>query len=228
MEYGYILKLSSKNLYKEIQLSPAETHMKIGMDVDCDVRLYKEDFFEKFDLSFSKIAGGWRVTCSDNVYIYAGDVRKLVTKELRHGDVFHVRYQNADMEVFRAEFLFDFDNEAKSYDCAVDISQVGAITIGGRVGCDICLNSKYTQKDAITLTRIGQTLHLRVESTDYGVYKNGNRISGEAEIRKRDFFSMGEFSFYYDGAALRTSTWFRWRIFRSWIHRSSCQSKSGI
>lgn len=205
MEYGYILKLSSKNLYKEIQLSPAETHMKIGMDVDCDVRLYKEDFFEKFDLSFSKTAGGWRVTCSDNVYIYAGDVRKLVTKELRHGDVFHVRYQNADMEVFRAEFLFDFDNEAKSYDCAVDISQIGAITIGGRVGCDICLNSKYTQKDAITLTRIGQTLHLRVESTDYGVYKNGNRISGEAEIHKRDFFSMGEFSFYYDGAALRTS-----------------------
>lgn len=83
MEYGYILKLSSKNLYKEIQLSPAETHMKIGMDVDCDVRLYKENFFEKFDLTFTKTGSGWNVCCSDNVYIYAGDVRKLVTKELR-------------------------------------------------------------------------------------------------------------------------------------------------
>ena len=205
MEYGYVLKLSSKHLYKEIQLLPAETHLKIGMDVDCDVRLYKEDFFEKFDLTFTKTGSGWNVCCSDNVYIYAGDVRKLVTKELRHGDVFYVKYQNADMEVFRAEFLFDFDNENKRYDYAIDISRAEMITIGGGRDCNICLNSGYTHRDKIVITRVGQVMQLRVKSTEYGVYKNGNRVSGDAQIQPRDFLSMGEFSFYYDGAWLLTS-----------------------
>ncbi len=206
MEYGYILKLSSKNLYKEIQLSPAETHMKIGMDVDCDVRLYKEDFFEKFDLSFSKTAGGWRVACSDNVYIYAGDVRKLVTKELRHGDVFHVRYQNADMEVFRAEFLFDFDNEAKCYDYMIDLSRADVITIGGGRDRNIVLNGDYTKNDTVVLKKRGNDLLVHEVSARCGAYINGKKITTHEVIHDGDFLSIADISFYYRAVFLYTES----------------------
>ena len=206
MEYGYILKLSSKNLYKEIQLSPAETHMKIGMDVDCDVRLYKENFFEKFDMTFTKTGSGWNVCCSDNVYIYAGDVRKLVTKELRHGDVFYVKYQNADMEVFRAEFLFDFDNENKRYDYAIDISHAEMITIGGGRDCNIVLNGDYTKRDMLVLQRRGQDLQVRELHAQCGAYINGKKITSHELIRDGDFLSIADISFYYRSGVLYTES----------------------
>ena len=205
MEYGYVLKLSSKHLYKEIQLLPAETHLKIGMDVDCDVRLYKENFFEKFDLTFTKTGSGWNVCCSDNVYIYAGDVRKLVTKELRHGDVFYVKYQNADMEVFRAEFLFDFDNENKHYDYAINISHAEMITIGGG-DCNIVLNGDYTKRDMLVLQRRGQDLQVRELHAQCGAYINGKKITSHELIRDGDFLSIADISFYYRSGVLYTES----------------------
>ena len=77
MEYGYIIKFSSKKVYKEIQLPVDCELVKIGMDISCDVRLYKEDFFEIFQLELSKTHNEWQVICSENVYVDAGDVRKL-------------------------------------------------------------------------------------------------------------------------------------------------------
>lgn len=39
-----------------------------------------------------------------------GDVRKLATKQLTHGDVLEVKYQDSDNLVFAMEFLIDFDD----------------------------------------------------------------------------------------------------------------------
>ena len=76
MEYGYIIKLSNKNLYKEIQIPYNYERMSVGMDMDCDVRLYKDVFFDKFRLDFSKEGGHWQIVCSDNGYIDEGNVIK--------------------------------------------------------------------------------------------------------------------------------------------------------
>ena len=45
MKYGYMLKLSNRTLYKEIQLPVDAQKIKIGMEIDCDVRLYRDRFF---------------------------------------------------------------------------------------------------------------------------------------------------------------------------------------
>ena len=81
MQYGYLLKISNKNIYKEVQLPVDAEIMKIGMGIDCDVRFYKESFFEDFELVLQKKSNEWNITCSDNVFIDAGDVRKLITKK---------------------------------------------------------------------------------------------------------------------------------------------------
>lgn len=207
MEYGYIIKLSNKNLYKEIQLPIESERLKIGMNIDCDVRLYKSAFFEKFELALTKNEGGWQIICSDNIYIDSGDVRKLVTKPLKHGDTFKIKYRESDNAVFQVEFLFDFDNENKNYDYKINISNKDSITIGGAANNDIVLNSEYTQHDLIELKLNSSGAIITERVSKFGVYKNGQRIKKQKEnIKNCDFFSIGEFSFYLKNKNLYTTS----------------------
>ena len=119
-------KVIFKNKEEIGKLEPVSyTHL-----TDCDVRLYKENFFEVFKLSFRKSDKGWTVSCTDNVYLDTGEVIKLSTKELSHGDTISVKYQSSNKEIFRIDFLFDFDNEKKNYNRKIDISSADTISIG--------------------------------------------------------------------------------------------------
>lgn len=204
MEYGYIIKLSSKKVYKEIQLPVDCEYMKIGMDISCDVRLYKEDFFESFQIDLSKKNNTWQIVCSDNIYVDAGDVRKLISKPLKHGDTFSIKYSNSDQEVFKAEFLYDFDNGKKNYDRAIDISGVNMITIGSAGNSNIILNSRYVQNDSIALQKKGENLVLLINQCSCGVYHNGKKASNKETIKNGDFISIADFSFYYKNGRLMT------------------------
>lgn len=197
MEYGYIIKISNKNLYKEIQLPIDKTIIKIGMDMECDVRLYKENFFEKFMLTFSKNNDVWSIACSKNIYIDAGDVRKLLNKELKHGDKFTIRYQESGNSVFEIEFVFDFDNKERKYNRKIDISNVQRISIGNGKENSIALNSPYIKNDQIFLDKNGDKLELKVVCTTYGVYHNGKKVNASETIENGDFISIADFSFYY-------------------------------
>ena len=110
MESRYKIVISNKNLYKEIELPPEAQEIKLGTGVDCDVRLHRSFFFDRIELVFTKTGNEWSVVCSDNLYLTVGDIRKLMTKNLKHGDSLIVKYQNSDNEVFSFDFIIDFDN----------------------------------------------------------------------------------------------------------------------
>ena len=180
--------------------------LRIGIGTECDVRFYKELFFEKFCLTLNCENGAWQIMCSDNIYIDAGDVRKLVTKKLTHGDSFKVRYQNGETELFKVEFLIDFDNAAKKYDRVIDISNLNCITIGSSSVSNIVINSPYTNNDRIELRKNGSDYQLRILSSACGVYHNGARATNNEKIKNGDFFSVAEFSFYFKNGRLMTDT----------------------
>ena len=46
MDSRYKIIVSSKNIYKEIELPVDAKEVKLGTSVDCDVRLHKSLFFE--------------------------------------------------------------------------------------------------------------------------------------------------------------------------------------
>lgn len=205
MQYGYLIKISNKQLYREIQLPLSAKQLKIGIGIDCDVRFYKELFFEDFELVFLKNGEQWQIACSDNVYIDEGDVRKLVTKKLNHGDSFAVRYQNSDAELFKVDFVFDFDNENKDYERIIDVSAVNAFTIGNGSGCNIVLHSEYTKNDFVELKRAEKGFALYIKSSTYGIYHNGKLAKNGDIIADYDFFSIAEFSFYYRNGQLMSA-----------------------
>ena len=205
MQYGYVVKISNKNIYREVQLPLDSKMMKIGMNIDCDVRFYKDLFFDDFELVFRKNSEKWQVVCSDNIYIDAGDVRKLLTKELKHGDTFLIKYQQSDSDLFTIDFLFDFDNEEKDYTRKIDISSASKITIGNSSNCNIVLQSTNIKNDYLELNRVQDGLQMMIKADTYGVYHNGKlAVNGEV-IKDKDFFSVAEFSFYYTGNTIRTS-----------------------
>lgn len=205
MEYGYVVKISNNNVYKEIQLTGDMTQVKVGCDLDCEVRFYKELFFENFKLLLFQKEGAWHIYCSDNIYIDTGDLRKLLTKKLSHGDQFAIKYNSSESEVFKVEFLYDFDNEVKDYDRYIDIHRNNHFVIGNSAAADIVIESPYVQGDNIELKRMGEGYILKINKTKFGIYHNGKKAKDGEFIADGDFFSIADFSFYYKKGQLRTS-----------------------
>ena len=202
MDSRYKIIVFSKNIYREIELPIDAKEVKLGTGVDCDVRLHKSLFFDQVELIFSKSDSGWSVLCSDNLYLTVGDVRKLMTKKLTHGDSLTVKYQDSDNEVFCFDFLIDFDNGKTKYERVIDLTGVNSFSIGSNNTANIVIDSPYVKGDEIEFTKKDSSLLLTVKHSNYGVFHNGNKIEKQVEIKSGDFFSISDFFFYYKGETL--------------------------
>lgn len=204
MESRYKIILSNNNLYKEIELSPDMQQARVGTAVECDYRLHKHLFFGQIELFFSRTKDGWSVVCSDNLYITVGDVRKLATKQLVHGDILEVHYQDSDIIAFTMEFLFDFDNGKLKYERVIDVSGCSKFSIGTSANCNLVLKSDYLKNDYIEFTKQEGFLVARIQNATYGLYHNGQKAGSSVKIVNSDFFSLSDFFFYYKNGHLWT------------------------
>lgn len=205
MRGRYKIILSSKNLYKEIELAPDVTELRIGTSPECTVRLRKELFFSPIELNLQKGKDGWQLLCSDNIYFTVGDVRKLLTKKLVHGDELFVKYQDSDNDVFSLAFVIDFDYANKDFDVEIDISGQTQVKIGGKDG-HIRFTDQLLGNDSMVLTITNGKTVIHDNQSKYGVFVNGAKINKSVEIKEYDFFSIVGFSFYYKSGKLYTSS----------------------
>lgn len=201
----YKLIITNKSLYEEIEINPENEAMTIGTGIDCDVRLRRESFFGQIELTLRNNGGKWQLYCSENLYLTIGDVRKLLTKELDHGEELAVRYRDSDAEAMRIYFTLDFEYERKDYSKVIDIFGCNKVTIGGNTKCDIKLYDQKIGGDYLILERKGGKLYVRDCNTQYGVFVNGIRIKDHKEIKDCDFISIVGFSFYYKEGELYTA-----------------------
>ena len=206
MQLRYRLIISSKNIHKEIELAPELNELKIGTGVDCAVRLRKDMFFGQIELALVQDREGWRIACSDSVYLTHGDVRKLVAKQLKHGDELSVRYQESGNEVFTLFFTLDFDYERKEYNRAIDISNKNTIIIGSALNSDILIIDEYLASEYISLVNENEKWFLIDNNTRYGAYINGVKVQKKKEIKDYDFFAIVGYSFYFKNKTLFTSS----------------------
>ncbi len=204
MRNRFKIILFNKSIYREIELSPDMQSLSIGTMLSSDIRLRKELFFEPFRLSFSVENDGWAVYCSDNIYMTAGDVRKLAVKNLAHGDELAVKYQKSDSEVFRFSFVIDFDYETKNYDLSIDIASLDELRIGGTPNCQIYLTGELIGIDQFAVLHTDGRHYLQEISAKYGIRLNGKRIRGKTELRENDFISFCDYSFCYQNGCLLT------------------------
>lgn len=206
MNSRYKLIISSKNLYKEVELAPADGEIKVGTSPECTVRLRKELFFSPIELTLQRSGEEWSIICSDNLYFTVGDVRKLLTKQLVHGDELFVKYQDSDNDVFALSFMIDFDYARKDYDIEIDISGKSQIKIGGTQDSNIQFSDTYLGKDSLVLECSGGKCTIYDNNSKYGVFVNGIKIKKSAQLHDYDFFSIVGFSFYYKVGKIYTSS----------------------
>ncbi len=204
MDNRYKIVFANNNIYKEIELSQEAQQIKVGTDVECDVRLRKDLFFDRIELLFVKNNGEWSVHCSDNLYLTVGDVRKLLSINLKHGDVLEVKYQESDNVVFTLDFLIDFDDGKKKYERMINVSECLSITLGSSDSCHIVMRSAYVKKDAVGLVKKSDKLVLDIKQTTYGVYINGKKAKSGDEIKSGDFISISDYFFYFKDNRLWT------------------------
>lgn len=204
MNKKYKAIITNKNIYVELELQPKTESVKFGTEVGCNVRLHKDLFFEEFWILFTNYNGSWKISCSDNLYFYVGDVRKLTNKLLMNGDIIHVRYQASNVTVFSLEFVLDFNYNQRKYQRALNIKSFASLSIGSHTSDQIVLGSPYTQDDEISLIRNDKGYELKIIRTTYGVYHNGSKIIEKALIKNLDFFSLADFVFYYKDGLLWT------------------------
>lgn len=207
MERRYKILIVNQNIYKEIELTSDIEQIKVGTGLDCDIRLYKELFFENIEIVFSRKDNVWTVICSDNLYISVGDARKLMTKQLSHGDVFVMKYQESNIDVFKMEFVIDFDDGKQKYDSYIDVSGYANITIAASENADIVVKGDYIkQDDYIQLAKQEDRFLLKNLKAEYGVYHNGKRADVGEKIENGDFFSIANHFFYYKNNKLWVNT----------------------
>lgn len=195
MDNRYKIVISSRNIYKEIELSPDMRQMKVGTGLECDVRLHKNLFFGQIELLFTKTDGEWTLQCSDNLYITVGDIRKLMTKKLSNGDLLEIKYLGSDNTVFFVDFLVDFDDGNIRYERVIDTYYQSEIRIGCAPENHIILSSGYVKKDGIVLTRKNENYVLNIINSSYGVLHNGKRAESGEIIKNGDFISISDFFF---------------------------------
>lgn len=225
MSSRYKLIITSKNLYKEIDIPAESSEIRIGTSPEADVRLRKELFFAPIDITLTKDNSGWSIFCSDNLYLSAGDIRKLLTKRLNHGDELFVRYQDSNIDVFSLSFVIDFDYEVKQYDLEIDIAGKKKITIGGLSSCDISYSDEYLGKDSFVVENNNGKITVIDSGSRYGVSVNGARIDGSHSVKDYEFFSIVGLSFFYKSGKLYTSSSEKLKI-TGLTYRTTQKSKS--
>ena len=206
MHSRYKLIISSKNIYKEIELAPTDNEIRVGTSIESTIRLRKELFFSPIELTLKKNGAEWSISCSDNLYFTVGDVRKFLTKQLVHGDELLVKYQDSDNDIFGLSFMNDFDYAKKDYDIEIDLMGKNQVKIGGSQDSSIQFNDIYLGKDTLILDCSGGTYTIYDKGCKYGVYVNGVKIEKSVQLHDYDFFSIVGFSFYYKKGKVYTSS----------------------
>lgn len=197
MENDYLLVLSGRNVFRELELSSELKTIRVGTTQRCDVRFRKEMFFSPFEIEFIKENKQWSASCSEEVYFNVDNVRKLAFKKLEHGDLIILKYANSDTVLFNLNFLINFERECGDYDRSIDLSSLDGLTMGGMPNCDLYLNGGYTDGDLLALEWKNGDLTLTEHRTRYGAYCNGIRIKDSVVLEDKSFFSVANFYFYY-------------------------------
>lgn len=195
MEYQHKIIVSNRTIYKEFGIQSNIEKVKLGTISSCEFRLNPEVFFNDIEIEFQKKHGIWSIECSDGLYFSRGDMRKLMSIELEHGNVISVRYETTGNEAFEIRFLIDFEAKIPNYNWYVDLEDY--LEISTDAGADIVINSQFSSQNNVIISKNGNNYFLEEKVSEYGVYLNGQKISQRTKLSDHDFFSIEEFSFYY-------------------------------
>lgn len=118
----YKISINNQIGYREFSISRDADHVRLGTTSACELRLDKDEYFGNIEILFDSDNGGWKAICNDDVYISAGDVRKLSFIKLNNGDSLDVCYSSTGSVAFHFEFNIDFEAQIPRFNHYITLS----------------------------------------------------------------------------------------------------------
>lgn len=197
MDYQYKVIVSNRHVYKEFEIPADMERVRLGTTSSCEFRLSPDAFFDSIEMDFEKKNSQWEIASSDTAYISRGDMRKLLSTELKHGDILSVRYTASGNEAFEIRFMIDFEAKVPDYNWFVDITNHVSLVIGDDTTSDLIIEKYFDVENKARLYRENGFLYLEEVASKYGINLNGRRIQGKEKVEDYDFVSIGSVSFFY-------------------------------
>ena len=195
MDYQYKVIVSNRTVYKEFEIAAGVENVKLGTTSSCEFRLNPETFFSEIEIEFTACSDEWNIDCADQLYFSKGDMRKLYSMEISHGDIIAVCYSNTGNEAFELRFMIDFEAKVPNYNWYIDLP--GQIEISSEPGAAILLKSQFEKNMWLVIQKKGTCYYLDAIKSAFGVLRNGQRIEESVELHDCDFFSVDEYQFYF-------------------------------
>lgn len=197
MNYQYKIIVSNRIIYREFEVPVDMNSVRLGTTSVCEFRLDASDFFQDIMLEFERRSDHWEINASEGIYISRGDMRKLMTTEINHGDLFSIHYANTDDEVFVIRFQIDFEAKVPHYNWKISLKDKTQWVISDNSEADIVISSSFSKNNKLVLALQKNRWMISPVTAQFGVYVNGMTITSPQELRDYDFFSVSEFFFYY-------------------------------
>ena len=197
MELQYKLIVSNRSVYKEFEITAEMQEIILGTTSACEFRLNPDDFFTTIELKVLKKEKTCVLECGDNIYISKGDLRKLLSTELIHGDVFSVCYEESGNVAFQIRFLIDFEAQVPDYNWKIDLQGKDYWLFSGEESADIQFKGKFSSACSIAIRKNSAGYEVEELYSEYGIYQNGQKMGRITNLENRDFIFVAEFSFYY-------------------------------
>jgi type VII secretion protein essC len=197
MDYQYKVIVSNRAVYKEFEIPTDMEGVRLGTTSSCEFRLNPDSFFGDIEIEFAEQKNMWNMDCSDNVYFSRGDMRKLFSTEIKHGDVITVCYANTGNEAFELRFMIDFEARVPNYNWYIDLEETQKITIGDQTGSNIELESDFGKNTLVLIEKTSKGVLVTEKASQLGVNVNGKKITGSETLKDCDFVAVADFFGYY-------------------------------
>lgn len=96
----YILTILNSSIFREVDVSPDISPLKVGTLQDCDVRLKRELFAEPICVTLLYAEGEWRVACAEGLSIHSASVKDSKETVIHHGDILEIHSAGSGAVLF--------------------------------------------------------------------------------------------------------------------------------
>ena len=202
----YILTILNSSIFREVDVYPDTSPLKIGTLQDCDVRLKRELFAEPVCVTLLYGEGEWRAACAEGLCIHSPSVKDSKETVIRHGDIIEIHSAGSGAVLFSMSFSYDFTLNSTDFDTIVDVRNISRLVIGNSPDAQIKLESAYIGSEYITLDRRPDGGYdVDAGHAPASATLNGIRLFGKAQAGEYDFIGIADYSFYFKNQVLYTA-----------------------
>lgn len=167
MDYQYKIIVSNRTVYKEFEIAAGVENVRLGTTSSCEFRLNPETFFSEIEIEFSVHSNKWNMDCADQLYFSRGDMRKIYSMEINHGDMISVCYSNTGNEAFEMRFMIDFEAKVPNYNWYIELPE--RIEISSEPGAAVVLKSQFEKNIQLVIQKRGKSYFLQKVQSAFGV-----------------------------------------------------------